>query len=274
MEYLVIKLITFVLIFIGCISIFYHCFKGLNKQIKDESNHKEKPIKNEVNVKSTNSSDHIYVLKPSGTIIKNGKVIQKDNDCYRKENITKKENNDGYHKENTIKSGKPNDLIVALVEQQIPLHRKYTDNVKQQIKEGKVSYNKETGKPKYIFYNPDNLEIEKHNENFEEIPHDPSYPVRRPGVKYNEVLKDERWKKRRNFIIYYRANNICQCCKRKFEKHELAIHHKYYVIYPNGDVPYPWNYPDSALMCLCHECHNKIHNEKPIPVYYRKHPLF
>lgn len=173
------------------------------------------------------------------------------------------EDNDSYHK---LKNNQ-NDNNISF-------NRKYTDNVKKQIKEGKVSYNKETGKPKYIFYNPDNLEIDKQNENFEEIPYDPSYPVRRPGVKYNEVLKDERWKKRRNFIIYYRANNICQCCKRKFEKHELAIHHKYYVIYPNGDVPYPWNYPDSALMCLCHECHNKIHNEKPIPVYYRKHPLF
>ena len=179
-----------------------------------------------------------------------------DNDCHHKDN-------DYSRKEKPVKN-----------DNNISFNRKYTDNIKQQIKEGKVSYNKETGKPKYIFYNPDNLEIEKHNENFEEIPYDPSYPVRRPGVKYNEVLKDERWKKRRNFIIYYRANNICQYCKRKFEKHELAIHHKYYVIYPNGDVPYPWNYPDSALMCLCHECHNKIHNEKPIPVYYRKHPLF
>ena len=119
----------------------------------------------------------------------------------------------------------------------------------------------------------DNLEIEKQNENYKEIPHDPSYPVRRPGVKYNEVLKDERWKKRRNNILYKR-HYVCECCRRRFKKGDLAIHHKYYVIYPNGDVPYPWNYSDSALMCVCHECHTKIHNEKPIPVYYRKHPLF
>lgn len=214
MEYLVIKLITFVLIFIGCISIFYHCFIGLNKQIKDESNHQE----------------------------------------------------------NTIKSGKPNDLIVALVKQQIPLHRKYTDNVKQQIKEGKVIYSKTSGKPKYIEYNPDNLEIDPPKYIIEEIPHDPSYPVRRLGVKYDEVLKDERWKKRRNNILYKR-HYVCECCRRRFKNRDLAIHHKYYVKYPNNDVPYPWNYPDSALMCICHDCHKKIHDEKPIPVYYRKHPI-
>lgn len=245
MEYLMIKLITFVLSFIICIKVFYYCFIGLNKQIKDESDNKENPAKNEVNVKYINSSDYIYVLKPSGTIIKNGKVIRKNNDS--------------------------NDASL-LVEQQILLNRKYPDNVKQQIKEGKVIYCKTTGKPKYIEYNPDNLVIDPPKFVIEEIQHDPSYPVRRLGVKYDDVLQDERWKKRRKNILYKR-HNVCECCGRRFKNRDLAIHHKYYIKYPNGDVPYPWNYSDNALMCVCHDCHKKIHDEKPIPVYYRKHPL-
>ena len=119
------------LIFIILISVIYLCFKGLNKQ-------------------------------------------NKNNDCYHKNNDCYHKNNDCYHKENTSKN-----------DNNISFNRKYTDNVKQQIKEGKVIYSKTSGKPKYIEYNPDNLEIDPPKYIIEEIPHDPSYPVRRLGVKYD-----------------------------------------------------------------------------------------
>lgn len=42
----------------------------------------------------------------------------------------------------------------------------------------------------------------------------------------------------------------------------LHVHHKYYIY-----DEFPWDYPQDALMTLCHECHYKLHQEETIPVY-------
>lgn len=42
----------------------------------------------------------------------------------------------------------------------------------------------------------------------------------------------------------------------------LHVHHKYYVF---GDAP--WEYPDEAVVTLCHECHFEVHSKNRITVY-------
>lgn len=43
---------------------------------------------------------------------------------------------------------------------------------------------------------------------------------------------------------------------------ELHVHHHYYV---KGRLP--WEYPDLALITLCHECHWDLHQKHRIPIY-------
>lgn len=70
---------------------------------------------------------------------------------------------------------------------------------------------------------------------------------------YSELLKDARWTARRR-QIYERAGNRCQECARSGL--ELHAHHLYYE---RGRPP--WDYPDSALRCLCSDCHANATHE-------------
>ena len=54
-------------------------------------------------------------------------------------------------------------------------------------------------------------------------------------------------------------------------KSKLNVHHKYYNLYPNGKHVNAWDYPDDALITLCESCHKKVHETKPVKVYYRKY---
>jgi hypothetical protein len=56
-----------------------------------------------------------------------------------------------------------------------------------------------------------------------------------------------RWQEKR-LAIMKRADFRCEHCYRN--DRQLHVHHK---IYRNGADP--WEYSDSELMCLCHECH-------------------
>jgi 5-methylcytosine-specific restriction endonuclease McrA len=47
-----------------------------------------------------------------------------------------------------------------------------------------------------------------------------------------------------------------------FEPIKLHVHHKYYV---NGNLA--WEYPNEALISLCQNCHQNIHNTSNILVY-------
>lgn len=93
---------------------------------------------------------------------------------------------------------------------------------------------------------------------------------RRPSYKkttYEDLLRRNEWREKRLKIIS-RDNYKCAYCNNT---HDLQVHHKYYSIYPNGERVLPWNYPDDALITLCRNHHEKVHNRKKIKTYYRKY---
>lgn len=93
------------------------------------------------------------------------------------------------------------------------------------------------------------------------------YSISSQDLSYEDLLKTEEWRKKRQKILN-RDNNKCVYCGKI---HNLQVHHKYYSKYPNGFRVYPWNYPDDALITLCDECHKKVHNKKKIKTYYRSY---
>lgn len=64
---------------------------------------------------------------------------------------------------------------------------------------------------------------------------------------YSELLKDPRWQRKRLEILQ-RDNFTCQDCQDSSSP--LHVHHRYYVARRE-----PWNYPNSALVTLCNDCH-------------------
>jgi len=64
---------------------------------------------------------------------------------------------------------------------------------------------------------------------------------------YADRLKDPRWQKRRLEILQ-RDGWACHGCDATTRT--LHVHHKYYRA--NSE---PWDYPDSALVTLCEDCH-------------------
>ena len=93
------------------------------------------------------------------------------------------------------------------------------------------------------------------------------YSISSQDLSYDDLLKTEEWREKRQKILN-RDNNKCVYCGKT---HNLQVHHKYYSKYPNGIRVYPWNYPDDALITLCDECHKKVHNKKKIKTYYRSY---
>lgn len=73
-------------------------------------------------------------------------------------------------------------------------------------------------------------------------------------VPYKEQLLDPRWQKRRLEVMQY-ANWRCQVCGA--DKKTLHCHHSYYT---KGKMA--WQYPKGAIICVCEDCHRKIHPEK------------
>ncbi len=68
---------------------------------------------------------------------------------------------------------------------------------------------------------------------------------------YLEKLRDPRWIERAN-QIKLRDENRCRDCGRADQT--LNVHHDYYE---TGHEP--WDYPDSALLTLCRDCHEARH---------------
>ena len=93
------------------------------------------------------------------------------------------------------------------------------------------------------------------------------YSISSQDLSYDDLLKTEEWREKRQKILN-RDNNKCVYCGKT---HNLQVHHKYYSKYPNGFRVYPWNYPDDALITLCDECHKKVHSKKKIKTYYRSY---
>lgn len=74
---------------------------------------------------------------------------------------------------------------------------------------------------------------------------------------YEELLKDERWLKRRKEIMD-KKGYVCSMCNSKIG---LVVHHLYYQKTKGGNWKKPWDYPDDALIVLCSKCHKEIHNK-------------
>jgi hypothetical protein len=77
--------------------------------------------------------------------------------------------------------------------------------------------------------------------------------------EYSKLLTSSKWKNKRK-IILKRDLNVCQICS--VVKDIMHVHHKYYVVNKK-----PWEYPDTALVTLCEECHSEVHNTTKIPVH-------
>jgi hypothetical protein len=74
--------------------------------------------------------------------------------------------------------------------------------------------------------------------------------------KYNTLLYDVRWLKKRKKILK-RDEYKCTVCE---SKSNLRVHHTYYT----GQNTPPWAYPNNSLLTLCNGCHEKYHREHEI----------
>lgn len=73
------------------------------------------------------------------------------------------------------------------------------------------------------------------------------------GNSFSEQYNHPKWQKKRLEIL---KRDEFKCCRCGDSEHQLQIHHLYY---DKGSKV--WEYPDRALVTLCDECHNDLHNE-------------
>lgn len=73
------------------------------------------------------------------------------------------------------------------------------------------------------------------------------------GSPYKEQLLDKRWRLFREFAIVARGG-VCENCG---SKKNLVIHHPQYKDGYNA-----WDYSVKDVVCLCNNCHKKLHNIK------------
>lgn len=81
------------------------------------------------------------------------------------------------------------------------------------------------------------------------------------GEEYKVQYEHPLWRKRRSEILL-RDNNCCTKCGCK---HSLQVHH---LIYQFGFNL--WEYKDEYLTTVCQNCHEQIHKETPIGLFYNK----
>ena len=83
---------------------------------------------------------------------------------------------------------------------------------------------------------------------------------------YEELLKDPKWKEKREHIIKRDGHKCLKCGATK----NLQVHHLYYETLLTNDMPVsPWNYPDSAMITLCETCHLEVHRNLDIEIRYK-----
>lgn len=74
-------------------------------------------------------------------------------------------------------------------------------------------------------------------------------------MAYADLLKDPRWQKKR-LEVMERAGFKGELCGN--DKRELNIHHKRYRAGAK-----PWEYELPELLCICLDCHQKLHGITP-----------
>lgn len=80
-------------------------------------------------------------------------------------------------------------------------------------------------------------------------------PKKAPTLKeqYHQHLESPLWAEKRAMILK-RDEYQCRLCG---SKHNLQVHH---IKYSRGKRP--WEYPNSVLITLCEDCHQKVHSDK------------
>lgn len=73
-------------------------------------------------------------------------------------------------------------------------------------------------------------------------------------ANYSELLKDPRWQRKRLEIFQLDAFQ-CRDCNSKEKM--LNVHHLYYL-----KDALPWEYPNSALVTLCSDCHERARSTR------------
>lgn len=76
--------------------------------------------------------------------------------------------------------------------------------------------------------------------------------------QYHQDLESIKWK-RKALRIKIRDNFKCRLCE---STKDLNVHHTKY----HKDTR-AWEYPDSTLVTLCKECHQKVHQDPSHPLY-------
>ena len=100
-----------------------------------------------------------------------------------------------------------------------------------------------------------------------DIASEPVHYGKKSESYYEKQLKTKEWRAKREKILK-RDGYKCAYCG---SKSKLNVHHKYYNLYPNGKYVNVFDYPDDALITLCESCHKKVHETKPVKMYYRKY---
>lgn len=85
----------------------------------------------------------------------------------------------------------------------------------------------------------------------------PKKPISNKAI-YKEQLGHPLWTKKRK-VILERDNHTCQLCG---SNENLHIHH---TQYKKGNKA--WEYPNSTLVTLCKDCHQKVHADKTNELY-------
>lgn len=83
---------------------------------------------------------------------------------------------------------------------------------------------------------------------------------------YDDLLQREEWLKKRKEILTRDNYECCRCHKKNVQ---LNVHHKYYLKDKNGNPVDPWDYPNSALITLCRDCHKLVHQNTKIKWFYK-----
>ena len=77
-------------------------------------------------------------------------------------------------------------------------------------------------------------------------------------ITYQEQLEHPYWIKKRKAILS-RDKYKCLICSSNIN---VQVHHTKYA-----KGKYAWEYPNSSLVTLCKDCHNKVHSNEKHPLY-------
>jgi len=82
---------------------------------------------------------------------------------------------------------------------------------------------------------------------------------------YGALLFRTEWKEKRKLILE-RDSSACVICG---SAERLVVHHRQYTfIKPTQKFKDPWDYPNSSLITLCTNCHNRGHYKFQVPIVY------